>query len=252
MKKEDSIKIKALLHKDVSTTITIEGNKYLIITDDLEPKNMRIKTKVYLGGKIVLSRDLDLGDYKDDPPAGKKLLGLIHRQHEMIVEILRQEDRKQAKGLSFYLGEMKDMLQKKNRRRALDLLSAALLEYPDDPILLSYYGCLEAIVNKNFAFGVETCQRALDILDERQPDGKEVYYPEFYLNLGRAYVAAGKKKEAIETFEKGLSYDPENKNLLWEAQKLGIRRKAVIPYLKRTNPINKYFGMILHKLRRNP
>lgn len=248
MKKEDSIKIKALLHKDVSTNISIDGNKYLIITDDLIPKDQRIPTKVYLGGKILFTRDLDLKDFTDTPQTEKKLLGLIRRQHEMIIEILREEHLKKAKTPSDYLDEVKTLLQKKNNRRALDLLTSALLEYPDEPFLLSYYGCLEAIINQNFAYGIDTCKRALDMLNNRSPVSREIFYPTFYLNLGRAYIAAGKKKNAIEVFEKGLSYDQENKDLLWEARKLGMRRKPVIPYLKRTNPINKYIGMILHKL----
>jgi len=248
MKKEDSIKIKALLHKDVSTNITIDGNKYLILTDDLAPKNQRITTKVYLGGKILFTRDLDLKEFMGATAAGKKLLGLIHRQHEMIIEILREESLKKAKKPSDYLDEVKILLQKKNNRRALDLLNSALLEYPDEPFLLSYYGCLEAVINKNLAYGIDTCKRALDMLNDRSPVSKEVFYPTFYLNLGRAYIAAGKKQDAIEAFEKGLSYDEENKDLLWEARKLGMRRQPLIPYLKRTNPINKYIGMILHKL----
>lgn len=251
MKKEDSIKIKALLHKDVSTNISIGGNKYLIITDDLEPKNQRIPTKVYLGGKILFTRDIDLKDFTDTPLTGKKLLGLVRRQHEMIVEILKEESLKKVKTPSDYLDEVKTLLKKKNNRRALELLTSALLEYPDEPFLLSYYGCLEAVINKNIAYGIDTCKRALDILNDRSPVSKEIFYPTFYLNLGRAYIAAGKKKNAIEVFQKGLSYSEDNKDLLWEACKLGLRRKPFIPYLKRTNPINKYIGMILHKLGKN-
>jgi tetratricopeptide (TPR) repeat protein len=250
MKKDDAIKIKALLHKDVSTNVTFDGNKYLIITDDLVPKNQRIPTKVYLGGKILFTRDLDLGDFVDIP-TGKKLLGLVHRQHEMIIEILRQESLRKVKTPSDYLDDVKGLLQKKNNRRALELLTSALLEYPDEPFLLSYYGCLEAVINKNLAYGIDTCKRALDILNERSPVSKEIFFPTFYLNLGRAYVAAGQRHDAVDAFEKGLSYDQENKDLLWEARKLGIRRAPALPYLKRTNPINKYVGIILHKLKRH-
>lgn len=130
----------------------------------------------------------------------------------------------------------------------LSIFYAALLEYPDEPFLLSYYGCLEAVINKNLAYGIDTCKKALDMLNDRSPVSKEIFFPTFYLNLGRAYIVAGKKQDAIEAFQKGLSYDEENKDLLWEARKLGMRKNPVIPYLKRTNPINKYIGMILHKL----
>ncbi len=250
MKKADSIKIKALLHKDVSTKTTIDGNKYLVITDDLVPKNGRVTTKVYVGGKIVFTRDLDLRDCPDADMTGKKLLGLIHRHHETIVEMLKQDSLKHAKNPSDYLDDVILLLQKKNSRRALDLLSAALLEFPDEPFLLSYYGCLEAVINKSFSYGIENCQRAIEILEERSPVSKEIYYPTFYLNLGRAYVAAGHKKNAIDAFAKGLLYDPENKDILWETRKLGVRMTPAIPYLKRTNPINKYIGMILHRLKK--
>ncbi len=90
------------------------------------------------------------------------------------------------------------------------------------------------------------------MLTARSHVSREVFYPTFYLNLGRAYIAAGKKKDAVFAFQKGLSYDEENKDLLWEARKIGMRRAPAIPYLKRTNPINKYIGMILHKLGKTP
>ncbi len=249
VKRDDSIKIKALLHKDVSTRVSVGGKKYLIITDDLTPRDGRITTKVYLGGAIVLTRDTDLNEIAEEDLTEKKVLGLLHRQHEMIAELLRKESQKKTMTPSDYLDEVRELLQRKSNRRALELLGAALVEYPDEPFLLSYYGCLEAVANKNVATGIELCERALALLDKRFPADKERHFPTFYLNLGRAYVAAGRKKQAVETFEKGLSYDASQKDLLWEMQKLGVRRKPVFPFLQRTNPLNKYVGWLLHKLK---
>lgn len=252
MKREDSIKIKAILHKDVSTNVSIGGSKYLIITDDLTPRNNRIATKVYSAGKILFTKDLDLSGVPEETLTEKNLLGMIRRQHEMIAGLLREEHQRRAKTPSDYLEEVKALLRKKDNRRALEILGSGLQQYPDEPFLLSYYGCLEAVINGNVSFGIDTCKKALEKLDTLAPVSREVYYPTFYLNLGRAYIAAGRKKDALEAFDQGLSFDRDNRDLIWEMRKLGIRRKPVIPYLKRTHPINKYIGLLLHKLGKRP
>jgi hypothetical protein len=68
-----------------------------------------------------------------------------------------------------------------------------------------------------------------------------------YLNLGRAYVAARRKRDALDAFRKGLEYDKSNREILVEIRALGSRKKAVVPFLDRSNPINKYIGKIVHK-----
>jgi len=250
MAKKDIISIKSALHKEISTNVVINKKKYLILTEEIDPKEHLITTKVYLGGKIVLTKTLDCRNIPKTPDYEKKMTELIYRQHEMIVGMLRKENIKKVKSPSQYLDEVKTMLQRKSNRSALELLTHALKKYSDDPFLLSYYGCLEAIINKNFTDGIDNCSRAIEILDEKIPFGQEIFYPTFYLNLGRAYLAAKDKKGATEVFQKGLSFDKENKDLVWEMKKLGERRKPLIPYLRRSNPINKYIGMILHTLKK--
>ncbi|MGB9715253.1 MAG: hypothetical protein ACPL1G_02400 [Thermodesulfovibrionales bacterium] len=80
------------------------------------------------------------------------------------------------------------------------------------------------------------------------PCGHEFYYPVLYLNLGRSYLASGNKKYAVESFQRGLVFDNDNKELLQEIRRLGIRRKPVVRFLSRSHPVNKYIGKILHKL----
>jgi tetratricopeptide (TPR) repeat protein len=251
MKKQDSIKIKSNLSKEICTNFVLHDKKYLILTEDIDPKKQMITTKVYLGGQIISSKTLDCTDIQKRPNPEQKILDLIKRQHKTLTEILREEDRKKLKTPSDYLDEVKNLLQKKSKKNALELLTNALKKYPDDPFLLSYYGCLEAIINKNYAYGIETCLRAFVTLDEKIPFGQEIFFPTFYLNLGRAYFASGDKQNAVNAFQKGLSYDKENKDLLWEIKKLGMRRKPALPYLRRSNPINKYIGIILHTLKKS-
>lgn len=80
----------------------------------------------------------------------------------------------------------------------MKILDNALTEHPFNAFLLSYYGYLDATVNKNYARGIDLCKTALEILKEDLREeaslGREVSYPIFYLNLGRAYLAAGAQK----------------------------------------------------------
>jgi hypothetical protein len=78
-----------------------------------------------------------------------------------------------------------------------------------------------------------------------------VIYPILYLNLGRAYIAAGRKVEGIKSFEKGLKFDRSHFELKKEQRLLGIRKPPVVPFLSRSNPINKYIGIILHGTRKH-
>ncbi len=248
MKDKNSIKIRSSLQKEISTNVVIRGKKYLILTEDVSPFRQFVNTKIYLNGRIISSRNIECKDVLNFPDPEKKMAEIVHQQHQTLIKMLNKENERKSMSPSKYLDEVKLLLRKKESREALKVLFQALKKYPDDAFLLSYYGCLEAVILKNHAFGIETCRRAIDLLDNTTPFGQEIFYPTFYLNLGRAYLSAGKKKEAVESFKKGLSFDRDNRDIIWEMTKLGIRRKPPIPYLKRSNPINKYIGIILHKI----
>jgi tetratricopeptide (TPR) repeat protein len=151
-----------------------------------------------------------------------------------------------------YLRAVKAHLRSGKQKDAFGLLLQAALQFPDEPLILSYYGCLQALVDKKCRSGVETCKRAIALFKEKESFGEEVLYPVFYLNLGRAYLAAGKKKDAIDAFHKGLQYDNGNNDLRKELRGLGMRKKPPVPFLDRSNPINKYIGMILQKAKNEP
>jgi len=50
-------------------------------------------------------------------------------------------------------------------------------------------------------------QEIIRCVQDIQSHTASVIYPVLYLNLGKAFYAAGKRKEAVENFEKGLTYD---------------------------------------------
>jgi hypothetical protein len=78
--------------------------------------------------------------------------------------------------------------------------------------------------------------------------GRDFFNPVLYLNLGRAYLAAGNKEDAFEAFRMGLIFGNENEDLLCEIREIGMRRKPIVPFLQRSNPLNKYIGKVLHSL----
>ena len=156
----------------------------------------------------------------------------------------RPEGQEEIKA-SEYLRAVRSHLRSGKYKEAYSILLQASVQYPEEPLILSYYGCLQALVDKKYRSGVETCKRAILLLKKQGSFSEEVLYPVFYLNLGRAYIAAGKKKDAIDTFKKGLKYDSGNSDLKKELQGLGVRKQPPVPFLDRSNPINKYIGMIL-------
>jgi tetratricopeptide (TPR) repeat protein len=250
MKKKDIKKITLKPQRELSTRVlSVAGKRYLVLTEDLGAEKHLISTRVYLEGEIVSTKKTDYKDILNTADPDKELRELMRRQHELAVNLLKPVEAKGKKTPSEYLDEIKTLLQRKSHAKALRLLNAALEQYPNEPFILSYYGCLEAILNKNYTYGIGACLKAIKILQERMPFGHEFFYPVLYLNLGRTYLAAGNKKNAIETFQKGLVFDNENKDLLQEIKKLGIRRKPVVRFLPRSHPINKYIGIILHRLR---
>ncbi len=146
-----------------------------------------------------------------------------------------------------YLRIVKTHLRQGRQKEAFSLLQRAAVTFPDEPLILSYYGCMQAVVDKKYRSGVETCKKAISLLRKQEIFGEEVLYPVFYLNLGRAYLAANKKKEALDAFTLGMKYDSSNSELMKELRGLGVRRKPPVPFLGRSNPINILIGMLVHK-----
>lgn len=70
---------------------------------------------------------------------------------------------------------------------------------------------------------------------------------EHYLIMGRIYLLADNKKDAIRIFRKGLKFE-FNRQMQQELDALGQRKPPVLPFLGRTNPLNKYLGKLFYKL----
>jgi len=150
-----------------------------------------------------------------------------------------------------FLRIVKTHLVNGKNKEAYFAVQDAALEYPDDPLILSYYGWLQALVDKRYRAGVDKCKMSLSMMQERSTFEVDKRYPVLYLNLGRAYAIAGKKKEALEAFNHGLINDKHNREILQELKALGSRKKTLVPFLDRSNPINKFAGLILHPAKKD-
>ncbi len=108
----------------------------------------------------------------------------------------------------------------------------------DNPAYMSYYGMCAALEWGKIGLGLELCTKAIK---------KEFFKAEYYLNLGKVYLAADNKKGAITAFKKGLRFDPDNEDINEMMIQLGIRKRPIIPFLKRSNPLNKYLGIFFRR-----
>ena len=145
-----------------------------------------------------------------------------------------------------YLRLAKANLRSGKQKDAFMLLQQAAIRFPDNPVIISYFGCLQTLVDKKYRSGIETCKQAITLLRNSEEEEKEDLYALMYLNLGRAYLAAGKKQDAINAFTRGLKHDSRNGDLHQELHRMGRRKQPPISFLERSNPINKFIGMILH------
>jgi tetratricopeptide (TPR) repeat protein len=148
-----------------------------------------------------------------------------------------------------YIKAARTHLKNGRQKAAYSILLQALIHYPEEPLILSYCGCLQAIVDKKYRSGVESCRKAIALFKPEDAYTAGVIYPVLYLNLGRAFLAAGRKKDAIEALTTGRKFDRSHIEIKKELQLLGVRKEPPVPFLSRSNPINKLIGLLLHKTR---
>jgi tetratricopeptide (TPR) repeat protein len=235
------------LNKDFSTKITLEGETYNIETEDLGMQNPNIITHIYHKGKIISSNKISYKNILKEPDFDKRLMEMMQRQQHLAIEELKKEKLVQKKTYKDYLKEIKALIRTDSQEKALELLNKAVINYPYNPIIHSYLGFLEAAVNKQYAKGIKLCRESIKILKEQLPVESGFFLSVLYLNLGKTYLAANKKKEAYDAFQKGLETDKKNEEILYEIKNLGIRRRPPLPFLKRSNPLNKYIGKLTYK-----
>lgn len=243
------VSIKSTRSDEFATKVKVGGKLYIIQSEDLGKRSRKIITNVFLDGAVVNTLSIDYSDVANGPDMGERLRAMIACQHDAAIQSLTQEMIPEKKPVVEYVKEMNGLLKKKDSKSALNTVRQAVANYPSDPFFLSYLGYLTAQVERRGKEGYTFCENAISLMRKTISEDKEVFYPILYLNLGRAYVLGGKKPEAIKAFKDGLKYDARNGDIRWELARLGIRRPPVLPFLSRSNPINKYLGKLRYKLK---
>ncbi len=143
------------------------------------------------------------------------------------------------------------LLSRNKRREAYELLQHAVVQHPNDPYLLSSFGYLSAVLEGRYRNGIDACLSAIKLFNRKSlidaGEDDESQLGALYLNLGRAYLSAARKKDAIDAFHAGLKADKQSRALQSEIKKMGIRKMIPVPFLARTNPINEIIGRLLRK-----
>ncbi|MGD8376105.1 MAG: hypothetical protein PVF68_08185 [Acidobacteriota bacterium] len=104
---------------------------------------------------------------------------------------------------------------------------------------LSYYGLSLSQATDHVQEAEELCRKAVD---------REFYNPDLLLNLGKVYLVSGDRARAYQAFLSGLRLQGNHSGLLAEVRRMGIRRRPPLPFLSRTNPLNRMLG----RMRRPP
>lgn len=103
----------------------------------------------------------------------------------------------------------------------------------------SYLGLCLAVERAQIQEGIRLCREAI----EEEPGA-----PVHYLHLGKVYIKAGRKNEAVQTLRTGLSQG-DSDGIRKMLEDLGLRKKPFFPFLSRKHFLNKYTGLLLRILR---
>jgi tetratricopeptide (TPR) repeat protein len=239
-----------------------------LLTAPTEPDVQKIKkqsiTEDETGGKDVeelLATSIELEEQlhitKEGPEVMQIAIDALKKEKAAPEETHKEDEVKETKQTitqkrtyKEYINEVEALLRTNIHEEALGLLTEAMEHYPHNPIIISYRGYIEALVNKQYANGIEICKHSFKILKSQMSLAEGFFLPILYLNLGRTYLIAKNKEKAYFSFQKGLEVDKKNEDITKELKKLGIRRKPFFPFLKRSNPLNKYIGTLTYKLQK--
>jgi tetratricopeptide (TPR) repeat protein len=245
---ESKIKITSSSSSEFYNKFQFGNDIYEVVTEDLGVKKAQIITRIYMRGEILSTTTINYADQAKLPDNSLKLRTMMEEQHESAFEKFIREESKPQKSKAEYAEAIRLDLKDGNKKAALGYAREALVNFPADPFFLSYVGYLMAIVEDKTREGAIMCEEAIYILRKAKSADTAFFLPLFYLHLGKAHLMAGRKAPAIDAFREGLKYDPRSRELISEIKASGARKAPVVPFLERSNPINKYLGKLRHEL----
>jgi tetratricopeptide (TPR) repeat protein len=110
-------------------------------------------------------------------------------------------------------------------------------------LFYSYLGYGIARCQRRIEEGRKLCEHAIKV---------EFYQPENYLNLARTCLLTSDRDAAVRAIRRGLKIDPHSLELLALQRQVGLRGAPVLPFLSRSNLVNRILGRIRHVMRGQP
>jgi len=104
----------------------------------------------------------------------------------------------------------------------------------------SYLGYGIARYERRVKEGLALCQHSIKL---------QFYEPENYLNLARVHLLARNRRKAVEALNRALKLNASNPGAMALAREIGWRRRPVIPFLSRSNFLNRLLGRLSYRLR---
>lgn len=135
----------------------------------------------------------------------------------------------------------KDALGHGDHDLARRTLAEAFEAATGDPEVMSSYGLALVLDGVDWMRGVELCEAAVRKAGGATP-------PALRWNLARAYMGTQYRMQALEALRKLAAVAPNHAGLGAAFESLGVRRKPVVPFLSRSNSLNKYLGFARHRL----
>lgn len=127
------------------------------------------------------------------------------------------------------------------KREALALFEAAIeiegrySRARPQPRYISYYGMCLALDTSSVREGLQLCREAVTL---------EGYDADLRCNLGRVLLRAGRRREAYRAFLRGLELHAGHGPSLRALKLMGVRRRPLVPFLSRRNPLNVILGRL--------
>jgi len=97
----------------------------------------------------------------------------------------------------------------------------------------SFYGLCVAMVRRRYAEAIQYCNLSLK---------SQFVEPDHRANLALVYLERNDRASAIENLHAGLRIQPNNPRIHAILDDIGRRRKPVISFLARNNPLNVWLG----------
>jgi tetratricopeptide (TPR) repeat protein len=138
-----------------------------------------------------------------------------------------------------------EALEEGRRREAMAMFEAAIeLERRfgkgrPQARYLSFYGLCLGLEQNDLREAMRFCREAVTI---------EGYNADIRCNLSLVLMKAGRRKEAYSNLARGLSIEPGHEKILRAMRQMGFRRRPVVPFLARTNPVNVILGRVRFRL----